>query len=107
MEHIHIWHGSSHHHFRRRNRLDLVDIDESDQHRLSSTDASSHPPGSVVAPMAGLVVKVLVKDGEKVQEGQPILVLEAMKMEVCHVFCYEAFVHEFHNAFLISFMVCC
>jgi 3-methylcrotonyl-CoA carboxylase alpha subunit len=33
--------------------------------------------------MAGLVVKVLVMDGTKVEEGQPILVLEAMKMEVC------------------------
>ncbi|GMY20387.1 Methylcrotonoyl-CoA carboxylase subunit alpha, mitochondrial [Fagus crenata] len=31
--------------------------------------------------MVGLVVKVLVKDGSKVEEGQPILVLEAMKME--------------------------
>lgn len=36
-----------------------------------------------MAPMAGLVVKVLVKDGTKVEGGQPILVLEAMKMEVC------------------------
>lgn len=82
MEHIHIWHGSCHHHFKRRNRLDLVDTDESHQHR-PTTEASIHPPGSVVAPMAGLVVKVLVKDEEKVVEGQPILVLEAMKMEVC------------------------
>ncbi|XP_042047039.1 methylcrotonoyl-CoA carboxylase subunit alpha, mitochondrial [Salvia splendens] len=79
-EHIHIWHGSCHHHFRRKNRHDLIDIDESNQHR-PTTEASSHPPGSVAAPMAGLVVKVLVKDGEKVPEGQPIIVLEAMKME--------------------------
>uniref|UniRef100_M1BPD7 Biotin-containing subunit of methylcrotonyl-CoA carboxylase n=2 Tax=Solanum TaxID=4107 RepID=M1BPD7_SOLTU len=43
--------------------------------------ATSYPSGTVIAPMAGLVVKVLVKDGEKVQEGQPVLVLEAMKME--------------------------
>ncbi|KAH6793908.1 methylcrotonyl-CoA carboxylase alpha chain [Perilla frutescens var. hirtella] len=80
MEHIHIWHGSCHHHFKRRSRLDLVDTDESHQHRPTS-EASSQPPGSVVAPMAGLVVKVLVRDGEEVVEGQPILVLEAMKME--------------------------
>ena len=33
--------------------------------------------------MAGLVVKVLVKNGIRVEEGQPILVLEVMKMEVC------------------------
>lgn len=38
--------------------------------------------------MAGLVVKLLVKDETKVEEGQPILVLEAMKMEVCtHASC--------------------
>ncbi|MCD7466797.1 hypothetical protein HAX54_003822 [Datura stramonium] len=33
----------------------------------------SYPSGTVIAPMAGLVVKVLVKDAEKVQEGQPVL----------------------------------
>lgn len=32
--------------------------------------------------MAGLVVKVLMENGALVEEGQPILVLEAMKMEV-------------------------
>ncbi|KAJ0982492.1 hypothetical protein J5N97_010747 [Dioscorea zingiberensis] len=37
--------------------------------------------GSVLAPMAGLVVKVLVENGASVEEGQPVLVLEAMKME--------------------------
>ncbi|KAK6141468.1 hypothetical protein DH2020_024789 [Rehmannia glutinosa] len=79
IEHIHIWHGSCHHHFKQRKGLDIADIDES-QHK-PALEASSHPPGTVVAPMAGLVVKVLVKDGAKVVEGQPILVLEAMKME--------------------------
>ncbi|KAL0459502.1 UNVERIFIED_CONTAM: Methylcrotonoyl-CoA carboxylase subunit alpha, mitochondrial [Sesamum latifolium] len=79
MEHIHIWHGSSHHHFKQRKGLDLADIDES--YQKPAAEASSHPPGTVVAPMAGLVVKVLVQDGAKVVEGQPILVLEAMKME--------------------------
>ncbi|KAL0389473.1 UNVERIFIED_CONTAM: Methylcrotonoyl-CoA carboxylase subunit alpha, mitochondrial [Sesamum calycinum] len=79
MEHIHIWHGSSHHHFKQRKGLDLADIDES--YQKPAPEASSHPPGTVVAPMAGLVVKVLVQDGAKVVEGQPILVLEAMKME--------------------------
>lgn len=33
--------------------------------------------------MAGLVVKVLVENEAKVDQGQPVLVLEAMKMEVC------------------------
>ncbi|KAL8530543.1 hypothetical protein ACS0TY_007543 [Phlomoides rotata] len=81
MEHIHIWHGSCHHHFKRRNRLDLADSNESQHRPAAAAESSSHPPGTVVAPMAGLVVKVLVKDGAKVSDGQPILVLEAMKME--------------------------
>lgn len=61
--------------------LELSEDDES-QHN-PSFETASHPQGSVLAPMAGLVVKVLVNDGAKVEEGQPILVLEAMKMEVC------------------------
>ncbi len=33
------------------------------------------------APMPGTVLKVLVSEGEQVTENQPLLVLEAMKME--------------------------
>jgi acetyl/propionyl-CoA carboxylase alpha subunit len=36
--------------------------------------------GSLVAPMPGTVVEVLVKAGDPVRSGQPLLVLEAMKM---------------------------
>jgi glutaconyl-CoA decarboxylase len=35
----------------------------------------------VVAPMPGNVLKVLVKPGEAVAEGQTVVILEAMKME--------------------------
>jgi len=38
-------------------------------------------PGHVTAAMPGNVVEVLVKEGEKVEAGQGILVTEAMKME--------------------------
>nr|XP_043609358.1 methylcrotonoyl-CoA carboxylase subunit alpha, mitochondrial isoform X2 [Erigeron canadensis] len=78
-EHIHIWHGSNHHHFKQKVGLDLLDNLETHQHR--NHESASHPPGTVVAPMSGLVVKVLVKDGMDVEEGQPMLVMEAMKME--------------------------
>lgn len=33
------------------------------------------------APMPGLVLDVLVKEGDQVEEGQNLLILEAMKME--------------------------
>ncbi len=39
------------------------------------------PPGSLLAPMPGLVLRVLAEVGAAVTAGQPLLVLEAMKME--------------------------
>jgi biotin carboxyl carrier protein len=42
---------------------------------------SDHGPGIVKALMPGRVVRVLMKPGEKVQRGQGILVIEAMKMQ--------------------------
>ncbi|MBZ0237213.1 MAG: 3-methylcrotonyl-CoA carboxylase, partial [Deltaproteobacteria bacterium] len=38
-------------------------------------------PGSLVAPMPGKVVKVLVGVGDRVEAGATLLILEAMKME--------------------------
>ncbi len=38
-------------------------------------------PGSVLAPIPGLVLRLLVKEGDNVNEGDPVLILEAMKME--------------------------
>jgi biotin carboxyl carrier protein len=37
---------------------------------------------SVIAPMVGKVFKIECKVGDKVEEDQVILVLEAMKMEI-------------------------
>jgi acetyl-CoA/propionyl-CoA carboxylase biotin carboxyl carrier protein len=37
--------------------------------------------GRVAVPMQGTIVKVLVKVGDAVEAGQPVVVLEAMKME--------------------------
>jgi len=36
---------------------------------------------AVVAPMNGTVVALLVKAGDKVEKGQPLIIVEAMKME--------------------------
>lgn len=36
---------------------------------------------NIKAPMPGLILKTLVEEGENVKEGDPLFVLEAMKME--------------------------
>lgn len=36
----------------------------------------------VIASMAGNVWKVLVKEGDTVEEGQDVVILESMKMEI-------------------------
>ena len=39
--------------------------------------------GEAVAPMPGVVDKVIVKAGDRVNAGDPVAVIIAMKMEVC------------------------
>lgn len=36
---------------------------------------------AVVAPLSGTVARILVDEGQEIEEGQVLLVLEAMKME--------------------------
>ena len=36
---------------------------------------------AITAPIPGLVVRVLVAEGDSIEEGQPVVLLEAMKME--------------------------
>ncbi len=43
--------------------------------------AAAGEPGSLLAPMPGTLVRAEVSSGEQVRAGQPVLVLEAMKME--------------------------
>ncbi|WP_420628285.1 acetyl-CoA carboxylase biotin carboxylase subunit [Candidatus Leptofilum sp.] len=49
--------------------------------RLSRKTAVSATAGSLRAPMPGSVLAVMVKPGQTVAEGDPLLKLEAMKME--------------------------
>ena len=56
-------------------RPDAPDVDEA----LAGTEAGDG--ANLTAPMPGTVVKVLVGEGDEVEEGQTLLVLEAMKME--------------------------
>jgi 3-methylcrotonyl-CoA carboxylase alpha subunit len=48
---------------------------------LDEAGVGAEAAASLTAPMPGTVVKVLVEEGQEVEEGQLLLVLEAMKME--------------------------
>jgi len=43
---------------------------------------SHHAAGELTAPMPGLVRAIQVVEGESVEKGQTLLILEAMKMEI-------------------------
>ncbi|KAE9044071.1 Methylcrotonoyl-CoA carboxylase subunit alpha [Phytophthora rubi] len=44
-----------------------------------SADSAAH--SKIVAPMPGKIIKVLVKNGDTITADQPLLIMEAMKME--------------------------
>ncbi len=48
---------------------------------LAAQSATASGPAPLVAPMPGLVVRVLVEPGAEVAAGQGLVVIEAMKME--------------------------
>jgi len=49
--------------------------------KLGMNDAASGKLGDLKSPMPGLVLKILVKEGDEVKKGDSLIVLEAMKME--------------------------
>ena len=48
---------------------------------INSSSASAANATNIPAPLAGNIVKVLVQTGQSVQQGDKIIILEAMKME--------------------------
>ena len=55
--------------------------DERERAAHAAERAASQGGGVVKAVMPGIVVKLLVKEGDAVEAGQPLLILEAMKMQ--------------------------
>ncbi len=57
------------------------DIDVKEGVSGSASKCSSSEGEAIKAPMPGTVLRLEAKEGDQVEEGQPIIVLEAMKME--------------------------
>ncbi|HYO58896.1 biotin/lipoyl-containing protein [Archangium sp.] len=66
-----------------RGQVSRIDVADERRLRLRAGSAGFSVEGKQVisAPMPGKVVKVLVKVGDEVKEGQGLVVVEAMKME--------------------------
>lgn len=63
--------------------IELQAKDRFDQllNRLGLSEAAAAKVNELKAPMPGLIVDIRVQPGQPVQKGDPLLVLEAMKME--------------------------
>ncbi len=61
---------------------------------VGSAPAHGSAEGVLTAPMPGLVTKVLVQVGDRVEAGQRLLVLEAMKMEQALFAPFDGIVHQ-------------
>jgi pyruvate carboxylase subunit B len=63
--------------------IDVEVIDERTRRLREMTRAAAGPEGPrpLKAPMPGLVIKVEVEEGEAVDTGQGLVIVEAMKME--------------------------
>jgi biotin carboxyl carrier protein len=66
-----------------RGQVTRVDVADERRLRLRAATVGFSAEGKqlIVAPMPGKVVKVLVKVGDEVKQGQGLVVVEAMKME--------------------------
>ena len=58
-----------------KNKFDLL------AEKLGFSNMNSQKLNNIKAPMPGLVLEVLVKEGDTVAKGDSVLILEAMKME--------------------------
>ncbi|POY37065.1 acetyl-CoA carboxylase biotin carboxyl carrier protein subunit [Solitalea longa] len=61
--------------------IELKDKFDELLHSLGMDAGSAHKMNDLKAPMPGLVLKVLVNEGDEVKKDDALLVLEAMKME--------------------------
>ena len=62
-------------------KVQLTDQYDELLHRLGLDNISSAHISEIKAPMPGLVLNILVKEGAEISKGDNMIILEAMKME--------------------------
>jgi len=65
----------------RRFRADVVDERTRVIREMTGSGGAATGPKPIVAPMPGMVIRVEVTEGEAVEAGQGMVIVEAMKME--------------------------
>ncbi len=65
------------------NEIEVNSESASSPYRKTSPGKRPRPtgPGQVATPMPGAIIEVLVKEGDSVKSGQPLMIIEAMKMQ--------------------------
>ncbi len=61
--------------------LKVVGLEKSKPNRRKATRATPSDDGAITAIMPGLIIKVLKREGERVDAGELVMILEAMKMQ--------------------------
>jgi biotin carboxyl carrier protein len=61
--------------------VDLKDKFDLLLEKMGMNSAASSKVNNIKAPMPGLIIDLKIKEGDQVIAGQPLLILEAMKME--------------------------
>ena len=88
--------------FRQGERLEIHTPDSCHTLRLyeplKHVDIEDSDPGSLHAPMPGKLIQLLVQEGAKVSKGDPLLILEAMKMEQTIIAPFDGVVETLHYA---------
>jgi acetyl/propionyl-CoA carboxylase alpha subunit len=83
------WHGAWRLNLHAPSPAPPPDVDD-----IAHREAAAHGESELTAPMPGTVIKVLVAVGDHVSARQPLLVLEAMKMETPVTAPYDAIVRK-------------
>lgn len=62
-------------------RTFLIAVAGGGKRARSAAGGATDPPGKITAPLAGVFVEARVAVGDTVEAGQPVVVIEAMKMQ--------------------------